>query len=371
MHATIPAMLKRIFADNFRALVNFELRPDRLSLLLGRNGSGKTSVFNVLGTIYDLIVLGRSVNELLAFTKTRWDTRDVQRFELDIEGGGGEYRYILEIQHPAEPQGRPFIRSETVTFEGSPLYRFVAGQAQLYREDQEEGTTFPFRADQSYLPNLDSQGARQMQRLAGFKDLMAGLRIVQPNPFDLDLATQQDNEFLVRSGKNFASFVSYLTNEHPEVRTDLMTRFAEALPGFSNLLLKRGGDTKLLFAKFSEENRSPEYSLLDLSEGQRVLMILYAAVYGLLREGVVLCFDEPDNFISLAEIQPWLQVLRDLLEERGGQVMLISHHPEVIDYLALDSLYWFERPAGPVIVRPLEVEDDSPLKLSEIIAGGL
>ena len=52
-------MLKRIFADNFRALVNFELRPGRLSSLLGENGSGKTSVFDVLGNLRDLIVLGR------------------------------------------------------------------------------------------------------------------------------------------------------------------------------------------------------------------------------------------------------------------------------------------------------------------------
>src|SRR5262245_60465425 len=58
VHGTISPMLKRIFADNFRALVNFELRPNHLSLLLGGNGSGKTSVFDVLGSLRDLIVLG-------------------------------------------------------------------------------------------------------------------------------------------------------------------------------------------------------------------------------------------------------------------------------------------------------------------------
>jgi len=56
-------MLKRIFADNFRALVNFEFRPGpRMSLLLGGNGTGKTTVFDVLGSLRDLLVLGRPVS---------------------------------------------------------------------------------------------------------------------------------------------------------------------------------------------------------------------------------------------------------------------------------------------------------------------
>ena len=141
-------MLKRIFADNFRALVNFEFRPGQLSLLLGGNGSGKTSVFDVLGNLRDLIVLGRPASELFALTRTRWDTRDVQRFELDVQSVGGTYRYALEIQHPAEALGKPFIRSEQVTLDGAVLYRFSAGEVQLYRDDQSAGPVFPFRPDQ-------------------------------------------------------------------------------------------------------------------------------------------------------------------------------------------------------------------------------
>lgn len=364
-------MLKRIFADNFRALVNFEFRPGHLSLLLGGNGSGKTSVFDALGKLRDLIVLGLPASELFSFTRTRWETRDVQRFEVDVQSTGGTYRYTLEIQHPEETPGKPFIRSENVTFDGGLLYRFSAGEVQLYRDDQSAGPVFPFRPDQSFLPNLDPPGAKQMARLAAFKELMAGFWIGQPNPFAIEPASKQDQVFLARDGRNFASFFSYLNSERPEARTELESRLSEALPGFRNLLFRRLGDAKLLLAAFSaEEKPSGEYNLLELSEGQRVLAVLYAAVCGLAHRGAVLCFDEPDNFVSLPEIQPWLQILRDALETRGGQAMIISHHPEVMDYLALDSLWWFERPSGPVIVRPYETDVDSPLKLSELVARG-
>ena len=364
-------MLKRIFADNFRALVNFEFRPGQLSLLLGGNGSGKTSVFEVLASLRDLIVLGRPASEMFPYTRTRWETRDVQRFEVDVESNGGTYRYMLEVQHPEDAPGKPFIRSEHVTLDGALLYRFSAGEVQLYRDDQSAGPVFPFRPDQSFLPNLDSSTAKQMARLAEFKEVMAKLWRVQANPFAMEVASKQDDFFLARDGRNFASFFSYLNSERPEARTELERLLKEVLPGFRNLFFRRLGDAKLLLASFSiEEKSSVDYTLLELSEGQRVLAILYAAVCGLAHSGAVLCFDEPDNFVALSEIQPWLQVLRDTLEARGGQAMIISHHPEVMDYLAQDSLWWFERPSGPVIARPYEPDAESPLTLSELVARG-
>lgn len=364
-------MLKRIFADNFRALVNFELRPGQLSLLLGENGSGKTSVFDVLGKLRDLVVLGRPASELFSFSRTRWETREVQRFEIDVQRNGGTYRYALEVQHPEQPQSKPLIRSEIVTFDGDPLYRFSAGEVQLYHDDQSTGPVFPFRPDQSFLPNLDPPGAQRMARLAGFKEFMTGLWIIQPNPFAMEYISRQDDVFLARDGSNFASFFGYLNSERPAARTELERRLSDALPGFRNLLFRRVGDGKLLLAAFIEEEKpAVEFGLLELSEGQRTLAVLYAAVLGLVRPGAVLCFDEPDNFVALPEIQPWLQLLRDALEEHEGQALIVSHHPEVMDYLAQDSLWRFERPSGPVIVRTVEADTESPLKLSELVARG-
>lgn len=209
-----------------------------------------------------------------------------------------------------------------------------------------------------------------MARLAGFKELISGLHIVQPNPFNIELYSQQDHIFLNRDGSNFASFFSYLNSERPDVRAELERRLSEALPGFRNLFFRRFGDSKFLLATFGREEKPSEYWYRELSEGQRVLLILYSAVCGLAQGGSVLCFDEPDNFVSLPEIQPWLQFLRDTLEESGGQAMIISHHPEVMDYLAVDDVWRFERPAGPVVARLYEADGPADLKLSELIVRG-
>lgn len=364
-------MLTRILADNFRALVSFELRPGRLSLLLGENGSGKTSLLEVLGNLRDLIVLGRLAAELFAGTKTKWETRSIQRFELDFEEGDGTYRYALEIQAPRETHEQPFIRSEQVSFNGEPLYRFSDGEVHLYYDDGSANPVFPFSAERSFLTNLEAGRGHRLGRLVAFKALVEGIWIIQPNPFEMDLFSKQDWPFLARRGFNFAAFFDHLNDERPDLRTELETRLGIALSGFQNFRLARSGpDAKLLLAVFDDGKNKSELNLAELSEGQRVLVVLYAAVLGHLRSGSVLCFDEPDNFVALTEIQPWLQLLRDAVDEHGGQALIISHHPEVMDYLALDQIWRFERPAGPVIARPYEAEGPADLKLSEIIVRG-
>jgi energy-coupling factor transporter ATP-binding protein EcfA2 len=360
-------MLTRILVDNFRALVNFDFRPGKLCLFLGDNGSGKSSLFEVLRKIGDLIVRGRPAASLFQETRTRWDARDIQRFELDVEGEKGAFQYALEIKHSPNDLPPPVIHSEVVTYEGEILYRFADGEVHLSGDGGRPNADFPFQSNQSFLANLDTRAAR----LGSFKAFVEGIRILQPNPFGMIANTSESSPFLWRLCNNLPSYFDYLNSERPDVRSKLEARLHEVMPGFLNFKLPQRGELKMLLAVFENQKGQPhDFGLLELSEGQRVLIAIYAALYGMLGPQSLLCFDEPDNFVSLPEVQPWLQALRDSLERNGGQAMVISHHPEVIDYLAVDSAWRFERPAGPVVARKLDFASPPELKPSEIIARG-
>lgn len=360
-------MLKRIYADNFLCLGNFELRPKRLNLLLGENGTGKTSLFEALLRVRNLSVLGGTAAQQFPLnTKTIWDRREIQAFELDVEGLEGTFSYRLEIQHP--PQASPLIRGETLDFEGKPLFRYRDGQVQLFDDEHEPGATFPFKPEQSFLPNLGEQNSK----LQWFKGFVAGIQGFQLNPFALDSFSQQDERNLNSNGSNFVSWLRYLSEEKPQARRECEERLAELLPGFQGFRFQALGDRKGLMASFRREGGDDyELYLRDLSEGQRILAILYSILYGLVGETSVLCIDEPENFISLQEVQPWLQGLRDLVEERSGQALVISHHPEVIDYLASDSAFLFERPTGDLVrVSPWVPDPTMILRPSEVLVRG-
>ena len=47
------AVLSRLYATNYRCLVNFEFKPIAKQLIIGRNGTGKTAVLDVLAMLRD------------------------------------------------------------------------------------------------------------------------------------------------------------------------------------------------------------------------------------------------------------------------------------------------------------------------------
>src|SRR5579863_5857692 len=96
-------MLKRVYIDNFRSLVNFELTLGQQQLILGLNGSGKSTLLEVLGAVKRLVTGDAHPEALFPDTsRTRWQTLSQQTFELDVDLGA-TYRFRLEIDSWGSP----------------------------------------------------------------------------------------------------------------------------------------------------------------------------------------------------------------------------------------------------------------------------
>ena len=81
-----------------------------------------------------------------------------------------------------------------------------------------------------------------------------------------------------------------------------------------------------------------------------------------------LFFDEPDNYVTLPELQPWLAELEDGAGDTLPQVVLISHHPEAIDFLARSTVWLAREPESHT--RIVEPKNDTGLPMSEVHARG-
>jgi hypothetical protein len=67
--------------------------------------------------------------------------------------------------------------------------------------------------------------------------------------------------------------------------------------------------------------------------------------------------------------------IADKAEDEPCQVLMISHHPELINYLAASKGYWFERLNGRAVrVHPIKSdnleETTLGLSVSELVARG-
>ncbi|HEX5754489.1 MAG TPA: ATP-binding protein [Archangium sp.] len=368
-------MLTRLYVDNYKCLVNFDLRLGREHLLMGRNGTGKTTVFEVLSALRRLQSQGAAVSEVFPpATLTRWQRRTRQVFELEVSLDGEVYRYRLEVEHDAE-QGRSRVDREALHHEGTSLFVYEPGQefAKFLAQDGQTHLIWPGPERTGLYFFRDS--APWHPKLRRFASWFERLYVVRIDPRRMTGRSEAEQATPAEDLSNFASWYRHLAqerlNEVVRLRDDLRGIF----DGFDALILKSGGEgIRMLRALWRREasgasvSASDEYTFDELSEGQRALIGLYTLLHFLSGSGATLCLDEPDNFVALSEIQPFLLALR---EQEHLQALLISHHPEVINLLAPESGLWFERIAnGPVRVGPFQAPPEAAVPAAELVARG-
>jgi predicted ATPase len=366
-------MIKRIYIDNYKSLVNFELPLKQLTLLLGPNGVGKTSVLDVMFALRRLISGEARVAEADVFpasTLTRWQDREKQVFELDVALNGDELRYRLEVEHDRATR-RAQISLERLESMSKPLFAFDMGEVQLYRDDHSQGPRYSADRAESALARVPPRNDNT--RLTRFLDFVRKVIVCGLYPAGFETESSTEDAVLDRDACNFASWYRHALLERSELVPKLTTALQEVIEGFRGIRMEKVGlDTRALMVMLDQFGARYELRLAEISDGQRALIALYALVWLVAGQGYTLLLDEPENYIALAEIQPWLVALADACGGEVPQAMLCSHHPELIDYLGADRGVLLTRESSGVTkARPLaETAVDDGLRLSERVARG-
>ena len=366
-------MLKRLYVDNFRTFQNFEWKPGPIALLLGRNGAGKSALFEVLhlvrALVWDELMLAAV---LPSTTCTRWDLRKEQRFELDVAGMGGVFKYRLVIHHD---HGESGIVEETLHFEDTPLLTFIVRQIQLHKDDGSLGATFAGNWRRSGL-GMVVPGASNT-RLTWFKQWLGGLVVLRPNPASIDGRAEREDPALVPDCGNFASWYRTVWQERPQAANEALAALGRVLDGFTGLSIRvdeqRIGWLRATFVdptNLKQRRKDISLDFAELSDGQRALIVLYVVLHTQIEAGRTVALDEPDNYASADEVQPFLmEAITRVQDCQGSQLFIISHHPDYIDQLAPDDGFIVSREGGgPSRVR--RFESTAALAPSEVVARG-
>lgn len=266
------------------------------------------------------------------------------------------------------------IELEKLTFEGQPLFEFERGEVQLYRDDFSEGPAYPFDWGRSGLATIMPRNDNK--RLSWFKNRLSDVHLLRIEPFLMAAESEKEAATPSPGLENFPSWYRHASQEYPQRQLQFFEDLEQTIKGFDGLkMASDGGDTRTMTISIHHgadgQEDKESYAFDELSDGQRAIVALYAIMRFTLREDVTLCIDEPENYLALAEIQPWLLELEVVCQDEDAQAILISHHPELIDLLALEKGLLFERAnAGPVRTHPVDVEEVGDLTVSDFAARG-
>ena len=364
-------MLKRIHIDNYKCLSNFDLTFGDLTLLLGANGCGKTAVFEVVGKLRDFIRGDGRVGELFsAGDLTRWTKKREQSFELEFDLDDATFLYRLVVEHNLEKR-LARVKQEDLTCNDLPLFEFASGEVQLYRDDHSEGPKYSFDWTQSGIAPVAERSDNK--RLCAFRYQVRRFVTLFLETRRIEHGTESDTDRLADNGENFASWYQGRLQENPRRAFEAMDHLRNVLPGFADLKLVEKGDYRELQVEFAsqEGNSGNNYRFDQLSDGQRALIVHHLLLFADDADRT-LFLDEPDNCITLPELQPLLAELEDGCGDDLPQIVLISHHPEAMDFL-VEKAKWLERePESHTRVLDVkDVKNDTMLKVSELYAQGL
>lgn len=363
-------MISELYIDNFRCLVNFQMALPSLALLMGGNGSGKSTVFDALQRTCAFVAGDVSVSDAFpSSTLNKRTTAHLQEIRLGVQSPGGELQYHLIIEHD-RLAGKSSVVTESLSAAGGALLRFENDVVQLFYNDHRPGPGYPYDTSRSALANIPPNSA--FTRLTWFKEHLARMVFLRMCPMEMGAEADREDRMLAMNGKNFASWFRFLSQEYQDRIFDLTSRLRDLYPGFRAFRLTEAGrDRRVLRAVFQDTAGEIAFDFDELSDGQRVAITLYTLLYGLRGGGYSLFIDEPQNFVALAEIQPWLMALQDACGSDIAQAVLISHHPEPIDYLGAEAGIWLERSAnGTTLLGKKPAVTEGGLKLSEVVARG-
>lgn len=342
------ALIRSIEISGYRPFANFSADLGELTVIIGANASGKSSLFDLLRFLsfaasnplppeIDPGSVGRTLfhaggRETLALALVAdLERRKPLRYEVEIRGPVGAPSVARERLVTTEPlhdgerdpftfldfrSGKGVVRDPVELTLKRPEWTVEPNELALRRAlDPTLETVSQF---QSFLT--------RWRFYSGF-EISAGTAIRRPSATD-------PNPTLEADGSNLSAVLFSLMSDQ-EKWQELETHLRTAVPGFRSLSVKPRGGPGTVLGVWRERGVEGELTLADLSDGTLRLLCWATLCLGPSIPPLI-CIDEPELGLH-PRVLPVLAALLRIAAARS-QVLVATHSPYLLSQFALDEI---------------------------------
>lgn len=366
----------KLYADRSEK-ISPELTP--LTAVIGRNGVGKSTLFDAFGFLSDALQMGveeacdrhgrggiekiRSQGELgpikfeIYYREAPQSRPITYEVSFDIDGTGRPFvaRERLRQRRRGQKHGRPFSflllnRGKGAAWVGDDSGISVDDE-DLNVEDlfdgnnEESGDSELIEMDDIRRLGIATLGAlKQHPRISAFRRFIEGWHLSYFTPDaarGLPMAGPQRH--LNVHGDNLGNVVQFMEREQPKRFQEVLRRIAQKIPGMKRIDTKRTDDGRLLL-RFNEAGFADPFFAQQMSDGT-----LKVFAYLLLLEDPTpppfLCIEEPENglYHKLLETLAHEFRLHATGRSSSSQIFLTTHQPYLVDALKPEEVWIMER----------------------------
>lgn len=323
----------------YRSFRDFATNLAELEVIVGANGSGKSSLFEFLKFLRDAVYqdippeivagsIGQQIFHRPGPDRFWWNIEidllqpTTLNYQGEVLGPVGSshvsFEQVLTTQ-PRPGDKEPFFFMEIKGREGAVREpRRSVLRMQMIRQD------LSLRKSNQLALSVMTNPA--LVTLYDLREFIAGWRFYSSFNINNDeirksVLTEQE-PILHEDGGNLSAVLFYLMTEHPLIFDELKSHLRAAVPGFRNLSVKARGGPGEVIAFWQEQGVEDELSLADLSDG--TLRFLSWATLSLTpNPPPLICIDEPDQGVHPRT----LPILAGLFEKASTrtQLLLATH----------------------------------------------
>ena len=360
-----------------------------MSVVIGKNGVGKSSLFDAFGFLADCLKLG---------VEEACDGRGRGGFErIRSQGSGGPIEF--EVYYREEPKARPITYELAIDRDNTGRPYVARERLRQRRQGQSHGRPFSFllmnngrgvawARNASGEPIDESHGTdsvleklirsierrraghesadteiveledkrklgiatlgslKQHPRISSFRQFVEGWYLSYFTPDaarGLPLAGPQKH--LNIHGDNLGNVVQFMEREHRERFKGILNRIAGRIPGIDRIDTEQSPDGRLLL-RFNDKGFDDPFYAQQMSDGT-LKVFAYLIMLEDPEPPPFICIEEPENGLYHKLLEILAEELREHATGRKSapQIFVTTHQPYFVDALQPDETWILEKRA--------------------------
>ena len=345
-------MFRKLKVDNFKSLVNFSIEFSPMSVIIGNNATGKSSVLQAIDFLcssvkedFGIMLERRSwsadniKSKLINSNKIHFDSNIL--LHSDEGDLSYDWKMFLSIY---TGKNEVSLLSESLVCNGEELLVYQKGKDGLIKDEYKDINILPralvIHSSVLRMLNRDEKLDFRIKRFVDFLEKSASFEMLSPN--EMRLSSRGVKKSIGMSGKNLPSFIKQMTSEQKKSFMNKLTfLLGDRISEVDAKTQGKPGWTQIDSVE-KYKNKEIHVSSKEMSDGM-LRLLAFVAISEIKESNATMLLDEVENGVNTNYAEQLLELLGRMYEERGHQLILTTHSTVFMDYIPPEKIIYLYR----------------------------